>query len=173
MINVPEPMDYYDTIAHGYNELHYEEQMNKLRIISNSISVMPHERLLDIGCGPGFSKEVFNCRIIGLEPSKEMIFQGKDEDKHKMDFLQGIGEHLPFSDNSFDHVICVTALHNFNDPERGLLEIKRVGKGKGAITILKKAKYAKNLRDLMNKFFTIKKEIEEEKDIILFFGLDK
>lgn len=166
-------MEYYSSLAPGYNELHKEEQLIKLRIINQHLEIQYNDRLLDLGCGTGFSSEVFHCQIIGLEPSKEMLIQGKKEGAPKMNFLQGEGEHLPFSDNSFDFVICVTALHNFRNPEKGLLEIKRVSKGKGAITILKKVKHAKELRNLVSEFLPIKKEIEEEKDIILFFGLGK
>ncbi|MCK5612669.1 class I SAM-dependent methyltransferase [Candidatus Pacearchaeota archaeon] len=166
-------MDYYSTLAPGYNELHKKEQLAKLRIISNHLKIQENDRLLDLGCGTGFTSEIFNCYIIGLEPSKEMLIQGKKEGVHKMNFLQGEGEHLPFYDNSFDLIICVTALHNFKNPKAGLKEIKRVGKGKGAITILKKAKHAQELKDSVNEIFTIQKEIEEDKDIILFFGLGK
>lgn len=163
-------MEYYNKIAKGYDELHQKEQLAKLRIISQNLKVQENDRLLDLGCGTGFSSEIFYCHIIGLEPSKEMLIQGKKERVHKMNFLQGEGEHLPFSDNSFDIVICVTALHNFKDPRSGLDEIKRVGKGKGVITILKKAKHANALKDSVIEIFTIEKEIEEDKDIILFFG---
>jgi demethylmenaquinone methyltransferase/2-methoxy-6-polyprenyl-1,4-benzoquinol methylase len=166
-------MEYYNKIAMGYNELHSDEQKKKLMIISNFLDINPDNKLLDIGCGTGFSSEIFKCQIIGLEPSKAMLIQGKKNVANKMDFLQGRGEQLPFSDNSFDIVICVTALHNFEDPEKSLEEIKRVSKGKGAITILKKAKYAKELKHSVKENFQIEKEIEEDKDFILFFGLDK
>lgn len=166
-------MEYYDKIAEGYNELHQKEQENKLRIIQAQFDLGPYDMLLDVGCGTGFSSDVFKCQIIGLEPAKEMLAQGKKENIPNMAFLQGEGEHLPFSDDSFDAIICVTALHNFKDPKAGLKEIKRVGKGKGAITILKKAKHAEELTDSVKEIFTIQKEIDEDKDIILFFDLGK
>jgi ubiquinone/menaquinone biosynthesis C-methylase UbiE len=166
-------MDYYDKIAKGYNELHQKEQENKLRIIKAHFDLGPHDILLDVGCGTGISSEVFKCQIVGLEPAKEMLAQSRKENTSNMEFLQGEGEYLPFSNNSFDAIICVTALHNFKDPKAGLEEIKRVGKGKGAITILKKAKYAKDLKDSVNEILKIEKEIEEDKDIILFFDLGK
>jgi ubiquinone/menaquinone biosynthesis C-methylase UbiE len=166
----PTHMDYYSTIASGYNELHRDEQIKKLRIIANHLKVHESDTLLDLGSATGLSREVFNCRITGIEPSREMLVQGN---KDGIEPLQGEGEHLPFPDNSFDIVICVTALHNFHNPEKGLSEMKRVGTGKGAITVLKKAKHADELRNSVKKFFTIEKEIEEEYDHIMFFGLDK
>ncbi len=95
------------------------------------------------------------------------------EEGEYMDFIQGEGEHLPFYESSFDFVICVTALHNFHNPEKGLKEIKRVGRGKGAITVLKKAKSAEKLIQLIRENFSIENEVEDEHDIILLFKSDK
>jgi ubiquinone/menaquinone biosynthesis C-methylase UbiE len=166
-------MEYYNKIASGYHELHYDEQIKKLYLISEHLNIGQNDRILDVGCGLGFSSEVFNFQIIGLEPSRKMLILGRKEVMHKMEFLQGEGEHLPFSDNSFDVVICVTAIHNFQNPKKGLREIKRVSKGKGAITVLKKAKDANELVKSVNEIFTIEKQIDEDKDIILLFGSDK
>jgi demethylmenaquinone methyltransferase/2-methoxy-6-polyprenyl-1,4-benzoquinol methylase len=166
-------MDYYSTLAPGYNELHREEQLAKLRIISQHLNVKEDKKLLDVGCGTGFSQEIFNCRIFGIEPSREMLIQGRKDEEHQMDFVEGVGEHLPFKDNTFDTIICVTALHNFENPEKGLLEMARVGRNRGAITILKKAKRAEELKELVKRIFQIQLEVEEEKDHILLFGLSK
>jgi ubiquinone/menaquinone biosynthesis C-methylase UbiE len=165
-------MEYYDNIASGYNELHREEQLAKLRIISQHIKVHENVRLLDVGCATGFSSEFFNCQIIGIEPSKEMLIQGIKEGEFSMEFLQGEGEHLPFKDGTFDSVICVTALHNFQDPKSALKEINRVVTNSGAITILKKAQKAKLLKNLVSEEFKITKVVEEEKDHILFFKIN-
>jgi hypothetical protein len=53
------------------------------------------------------------------------------------------------------------------------LEIRRVGKGKGAISVLKRAKHAKELEGSIKRIFQIQKEVEEDHDRIFFFGLDK
>ena len=46
-------MDYYSSIAKGYDELHKEEQLKKLQIIAKHIK--PKGLLLDIGAGTGIS----------------------------------------------------------------------------------------------------------------------
>lgn len=165
-------MEYYDKIAKGYNELHQKEQMNKLSIIQAQFDLGPQDMLLDLGCGTGISTKFFKCSIVGVDPARKMLNEAKNSEKSNADYIQGSGEQLPFFDNSFDIVICVTTLHNFKDPKAALNEIKRVGKGKGAITILKKAKHAKELKDSVKEIFAIQKEIEEAKDIMLFFGLE-
>ena len=68
----------YNKIAKGYNELHKEEQLEKLEIIKNHLEVKSTYRLLDIGAGTGISTNFFDCKVIGIEPSKEMLKQGKN-----------------------------------------------------------------------------------------------
>ncbi len=64
-------------------------------------------------------------------------------------------------------MIAITSIHNFNNIEKGLDEMKRVGKKNFIITILKKSPKRKYIINKAKDFFTIKKELEEEKDIIL------
>jgi ubiquinone/menaquinone biosynthesis C-methylase UbiE len=160
-------MEYYDIIAPGYDELHKEEQLKKYRLIQKYLAIGEENTLLDVGCGTGFSSEIFRCRIMGIEPSREMVKKKKTSENS--DFFQGKAEHLPFKDKAFDVIICVTAIHNFENPRKALEEMNRVGKGKGAITVLKKVKKAEELRALVQEIFKIEKIVEEDKDSILFF----
>jgi len=64
---------YYDETAKGYEELHGEEQRKKLRIISDYLNVKNDDKLLDVGCGPGYTSEFFNCKIMGIDPSQELL----------------------------------------------------------------------------------------------------
>lgn len=140
-------MEYYNKIAKGYNELHREEQLNKIKIIKQHLK-KPYGLTLDIGAGTGISSEPFNA--IALDPSIEMLRQ------YKGPKVVAKAESLPFKDNTFDTVVSVTALHHTNIGE-SLKEIKRVSK-KGtqlAITLLKKS-------NIKLPF----KKIEESKDYI-------
>ena len=161
-------MEYYDTIASGYDELHREEQLKKYRLVMQHFDIGKDDRLLDVGCGTGLFSEVFVCRITGIEPSWEMLREKKTSDN--ADYAQGQAEHLPFKEEAFDVVVCVTALHNFQKPRKALEEMRRVSKGRGAITIMRKAKKAEELRILVEEMFKIEKVVEEDKDCILFFG---
>jgi ubiquinone/menaquinone biosynthesis C-methylase UbiE len=157
-------MSYYDDISAGYDELHGEEQRNKLRIIASELSVQPNERLLDVGAGTGLSYEYFECKWTGIEPSAGMI-----EYAH-VPVILGKAEELPFNDGTFDVVICVTSLHNFDKPEDGIKEMLRVGKGRFVITVLKAAHNAKELNALVRQHFNVLKHIEEDKDDIFICG---
>ena len=150
---------YYDNISKGYNELHREEQLNKIRIISDNIDISENDSLLDVGSGTGFSFESFKCKKLGLDPSIELLKQSKDN------VVCGVAENLPFKDNSFDIVVSVTALHNFEDVEKGLFEMKRVGK-RFAFSVLKKSKKSELIKHLIENNFSVKKIIEEDKDLV-------
>ncbi|MFW5866062.1 MAG: class I SAM-dependent methyltransferase [Nanoarchaeota archaeon] len=158
-------MDYYDSIASGYDELHKVEQFQKLAIIDKTGIVRDSDRLLDVGCGTGFSLDYFSVKeAIGIDPSQGLISQYKG----KQTIMQGYAESLPFDDHSFDVVISLTAIQNFDDIEKGLLEMKRVGKDRFALTILKRSPSTNLMRDFVKEIFENHaiEEIEEEKDII-------
>ena len=155
-------MQYYDSIAKYYNELHEEEQTGKLSIIKNKIKINKKTKILDVGCGTGISSN-FDCFVIGVDPSMGLLRQNKNSRK-----LLGIAESLPFKDKSFDYVVSVTAIHNFKDIRKALAEIKRVGKKNFVFSVLKKTKKFNYIRKLIEKNFKINKIVEEEKDIIFF-----
>ncbi len=133
-------MEYYDEIADGYEELHKEEQIEKIKIILRHIK--PKGILLDIGAGSGISTKPFEkyCTCIALDPSEKLL---KKYEGFKM---IGKAEELPFPDNYFDTIISVTSLHHA-DIEKALKEIFRVAKENAeiALTVLKKSKVNLNL----------------------------
>jgi len=156
-------MNYYDETAEGYNKLHGDEQLRKLKVMAEKLQVKKEDKLLDVGCGTGLSFQAFECEWTGLDPSEELLKQCEGKT------VKGVAEKLPFEDNSFDVVLCVSSLHNFNDPEKGIEEIKRVGKNKFGISIFKKgADKSKTfwLKTLVEENFDIKKVITDEHDII-------
>ena len=158
-------MNYYDTIAKGYEELHKEEQLNKLKIIKKYLKVNPEDKLLDVGCGTGLTTSCWKCKCYGIDPSKKLLKIAKEKYKAII-FKQAPAEKIPFKDNFFDIVISVTALQNFADVEKSLSEIKRVGKDKFILTFLKRSAKKERLDQLIKKYFKVKKIIEEEKDFI-------
>lgn len=91
--------------------------------------------ILDVGVGPQkyptqyqYDKNKQNFNIIGIDPLK-------GEQPREFEFVQGLGEYLPFKDQSFDQVVYATSLDHFIDPTETLLEAKRVLKENGNICI--------------------------------------
>ncbi|MEK6887223.1 MAG: class I SAM-dependent methyltransferase [Nanoarchaeota archaeon] len=155
---------YYDTIAPAYDELHLEEQTKKLEIIKKEIKIDKETKLLDVGCGSGISSQ-FECDVTGVDPSEELI-KLAEKRVPSAQFMVENAEQLPFEDKSFDVIISLTAIQNFNNIEKGLNEIKRVGKKQFALSFLKKSEKAEMIEDLIKDIFGKVKKIDEEKDVI-------
>ena len=155
-------MTYYDETARNYNELHGEEQKRKAQLILDNIEINPEDELLDVGCGTGIATELFPCKVTGVDPSEELLKQASFPTK------QAPAENLPFEDYSFDIVISLTAVHNFDDIEMGLEEINRVAKEDIILSILKKSDKFDEIESIINDLFTIKSRLEDPNDTIFF-----
>lgn len=97
--------------------------------------VKPNESLLDIGIGTGLSSSMFaqiGLVIYGIDGSLEMLnickSKGIAKDLKQFD-LQKIP--LPYSDRSFNHVICCGVFHFFSNLKPLFAEISRVIKPRG------------------------------------------
>jgi demethylmenaquinone methyltransferase/2-methoxy-6-polyprenyl-1,4-benzoquinol methylase len=168
-------VNYYDGIAKGYDELHGEEQLKKLELIGKEIRtdsqlkdfIKSTYKLLDVGCGTGISTGFFKVKEKhGVDPSKSLIRIAR-KNYPTITFIVGSAEQLLFKDKQFDVVISLTAIQNFDNLEKGLNEIKRVGKHY-ILTFLKKSSKRERIEELIQKKFTIIKKVEEEKDFIYF-----
>lgn len=158
-------MDFYKTIARGYDGLYAEEQRLKLSIIKDNLQIKNSDLLLDVGCGTGISSD-FKCKVIGLEPSFELLRQNKTNGK-----VLACAENIPFKDKTFDKVISITSMHNFDDIIKGLEEIKRVGKKDFVFSILKKSKNLGLIEKEIKANFVATKIIDGGKDIIFICSL--
>ena len=160
-------MNYYDEIAKGYEELHGEEQEKKIAIIKEKLTINSDDKLLDVGCGTGLTTRPWQCKRYGIDPSEKLLEKAKEKDSEGI-YKLAPAEHLPFEDSFFDIVISITAIQNFEDIEKGLKEIKRVGKDKFVLTFLKKSQKRKTIENQIISLFDVKEKVEEEKDIIFF-----
>jgi len=157
-------MSYYDEISEGYEELHKEEQLKKVKIILNKLKLKKTDKLLDVGCGTGLYLDLFDCDVTGIDPSEKLLEQYNGQ--HQV--ILGSAESLDFSDNSFDIVMSITAIHNFDDIEKGLKEIQRVGKDRFVFSVLKRSPKYELIEKLINELFIVDETIEEDKDYLFF-----
>lgn len=162
-------MGYYDEIAGGYEELHRQEQEDKLKVILQELpfSLSPHMKLLDVGCGSGISMESWNCSKVGVDPSEELlkIALGKG-----LEVKQGHASKIPYEEE-FDIVTSITALHHVDYPDDAAKEIARVCKEWLIVSYLKRANimHREAILDALSVYFKKTKVIEHDKDVIYFF----
>jgi ubiquinone/menaquinone biosynthesis C-methylase UbiE len=97
-----------------------------------------HKNILELGCGPGKYVGLLaniGFTVVGVDP---LSFPSWDELKKKenIKLLPDIyAEKLPFDDGSFDAVVCLSALLYFENPIKGLLEMRRVLKPGGLLIL--------------------------------------
>jgi len=83
------------------------------------------QTVLNVGAGAG-SYEPRDRAVTALEPSASMRAQRPAGFPEAVD---GVAEHLPFADKSFDAVMATFTVHQWPDLEAGLREMRRVSRG--------------------------------------------
>ncbi|HLI09784.1 MAG TPA: bifunctional 2-polyprenyl-6-hydroxyphenol methylase/3-demethylubiquinol 3-O-methyltransferase UbiG [Ktedonobacteraceae bacterium] len=92
---------------------------------------------LDVGCGGGLLAEEFarlGCKVTGIDPSEHSLATARAHAQQSgldINYLSGMGEHLPFADASFAIVYCCDVLEHVSDLEQVISEIARVLKPGG------------------------------------------
>jgi SAM-dependent methyltransferase len=114
----------------GHHELHAE--------LLKWLSPQQHPHVLELGCGPGKYVGLLansGFQVTGVDPLRFPTWE-QLESNPKVTLIPGVyGESLPFADHSFDAVVCLSALLYFDDPHRGLEEMKRVLKPGGMLLV--------------------------------------
>ncbi|MEH6758064.1 MAG: class I SAM-dependent methyltransferase [Parasphingorhabdus sp.] len=100
-------------------------------------------QVLELGCGGGINLQFYDRvkvdKLTGLDPSAELLDYTRSEAKalgFEMDILNGIGEAMPFDNDSFDTVLTTFTLCSVQDGKQVLNEMRRVLKPGGKILFL-------------------------------------
>ncbi|MDY6876979.1 MAG: methyltransferase domain-containing protein [Chloroflexota bacterium] len=85
--------------------------------------------ILEVGCGTGVVAgeltRLISARVVGLDIDSEMLSFARRQ-QHGVTYVQGDVHTLPFSDGSFDAVVCHYLLLWLANPARGVREMARV-----------------------------------------------
>ncbi len=88
---------------------------------------------LDVACGPGTLACAMAPRVrtvCGLDLTPAMLRQaraaGTERGLANLRFVCGEAERQPWPDASFDLAVCGYSIHHFSDPERILVEVRRL-----------------------------------------------
>lgn len=88
--------------------------------------------VLDLGCAGGFMAEALDdrgARVTGIDPAAEAISAARahaEQTARQISYDVGIGEALPYTEASFDAVVCVDVLEHVQDLGQVLAEVARV-----------------------------------------------
>lgn len=97
------------------------------------------KKILDVGCGTGniLMKLIKNrdLDLYGLDISEKMIEVAKNNIGDKAELKVGDSEFMPWEDKYFHVIVCNASFHHYPNPEKVLLEMRRVLKPNGTLII--------------------------------------
>lgn len=110
---------------------------NVLKHLTESGIALSGKRVLDLGAGLGGLTEelsLHDAHVVAIEPGQHWGQLARDRllPYPNAAVVHGIGEHLPFPDNSFDAVISLQVLEHVENPAKVLREAFRVCRPGGA-----------------------------------------
>ncbi|WP_413992692.1 class I SAM-dependent methyltransferase [Labrys okinawensis] len=125
----------------GYGGYRYDGRWVPVaRDIIDHFGLKPGMRVLDVGCAKGFLVKdlMIACpglEAFGLDISHYALTHCEKEVVGRLHL--GSGDSLPFPDDSFDCVISINTIHNFDrtDAERALREIQRLSGGRAFVQV--------------------------------------
>ena len=97
------------------------------------LSIPPHARVLDVGCGSGWATRLLAERakhgaVVGIDISDEMIRIAREASAafSNIEFRLASSEKLPFESLEFSHAFSMESLYYYADVLAALREIHRV-----------------------------------------------
>ena len=133
----------YDQIADQW----WSEEVQWIRILRNlakgrlawfdQVLDWQGKEVLDLGCAGGFMAEAIakrGARVTGIDPAQKAVEIAKshaESERLSIKYDVGVGENLPYADQTFDIVVCVDVLEHVLDLNRVIDEIARVLKPGG------------------------------------------
>src|SRR3954454_4282908 len=101
------------------------------------LGVVPGQRAVDVGCGPGALTQVLVERlgvsnVSAIDPSESFVSAARDRFPG-LEVIQGSAESLPFMDASRDLVLAQLVVQFMNDPVHGLSEMARIAAPSGGV----------------------------------------
>ncbi|MEW6267340.1 MAG: class I SAM-dependent methyltransferase [Thermodesulfobacteriota bacterium] len=105
----------------------------QIALLLRLLDPRPGERLLDVGCGPGWHLQAFKrigLNVAGLDPSPAMLEMARSRLGQAAEIHSGRAEDLPFEDGEFDIVVFITCLEFVEDPLAALAEAARVARSR-------------------------------------------
>ena len=119
------------------------DALRRRRIVREALGAAAGERILDVGCGPGFycaelAEEVApSGSVVGVDSSPAMLELAtrRCRGQKGVELRPGEAVSLPVDDASFDAALCVQVLEYVADPTVALAEMHRVLRPGGRVVV--------------------------------------
>jgi arsenite methyltransferase len=117
--------------------------LRRRRLVAEALDARPGERILDVGCGPGFYvAEVLDRvgsegSVVGVDASDQMLAVAakRTEGRGNVAFHRSDATALPVEDADFDAALSVQVLEYVEDVGAALREIARVLRPGGRVVL--------------------------------------
>lgn len=117
--------------------------MRRRRLVREALAPAPGERILDMGCGPGFyAAELLvdvgdEGSIVGVDTSPAMLAVAarRTGGRPNADFREGDATALPVGDGEFDAALSVQVLEYVADTTAALRELRRALRPGGRLVV--------------------------------------
>ena len=103
-----------------------------------ALGLQSGERVLDIGCGPGYlcaQMAEAGASVVGLDPSPSMLTLAERRGEG-VELVRGDALSLPFEDASFDAAVSTQVYEYVEDISGALREVRRVLRDGGRLLVL-------------------------------------
>jgi ubiquinone/menaquinone biosynthesis C-methylase UbiE len=127
----------YDAIASRYHRRYETNRFDGLEAcVRDFAGQSTCSALAEVGCGTGHWLRAFaemrpDCSVAGLDLSMAMLSEARRTAPSAL-LVRGTADRLPWADDSFDRVLCVNALHHFQNHPAVFAECARVLRPGGA-----------------------------------------
>jgi arsenite methyltransferase len=128
----------------GLERLYATRDVRRRRgLVQAALAARPGERVLDVGCGPGFYvAELLETvgrdgSVVGIDLSRDMltVAAARTEGHENVELLEGSATEVPLADESVDRAVCVQVLEYVPDVPAALREMRRVLSDRGRLVL--------------------------------------
>ena len=139
--------------------------------------VLPHFRVLDVGCGTGtlavaLKREHPDVEVVGLDPDSKALARAEQKARRagvRIQFDRGFSDTLPYERGVFDRVFSSMMFHHLPKTEREgtLREMRRVLKPGGRLEFLDFASSGSHAHGLLARMLHPQPQLSENADVKL------
>lgn len=121
---------FFDVWSRFYRNNLFGQELKRIqRLAIERLRVVPGQRVLDLGCGPGDGAALLQglgAHAVGLDYSEGMIASARREPRLGGRLVRGDAGRLPFRSGAFDKLVCTNSFHHYPDHFFALCEMRRV-----------------------------------------------
>lgn len=122
---------------------HKRDMIRRRRLVREALGATAGERILDVGCGPGFyARELLDevgetGSVAAVDASPDMLALARQRCRghSNVTLEEGDATALPAPGEQFDAALCVQVMEYVPDPTRALAEMHRVLRPGGRVVV--------------------------------------